>query len=222
MSDKSSERARPLIGFITRENAPQISPAPVSRTWMSKISETRKGWPNRCLPMLIANQSGSELRNPCAFTATWFGQENGADVMVVPDERDADQLLPVGHFGSGILTWNLPLLFRAPPGYNLLVRGPANYPKDGVCPLEGIVETEWARAISRLSCNLTPKVIPVRSEVDEPICMIVPQRRAELEEFAPELRRIDSDEDLERKHKSFLRSLDVEAHMRAVEAVAAG
>src|SRR3712207_8402233 len=31
------------------------------------------------------------------------------------------------HFGSGILTWNLPFLFRTPPGYNLHVRGPANW-----------------------------------------------------------------------------------------------
>jgi hypothetical protein len=36
--------------------------------------------------------------------------------------------------------------------------------------------------------------------------MIVPQRRAELEEFVPELRRIDSDEDLRRKHEFFLQS----------------
>jgi hypothetical protein len=35
---------------------------------------------------------------------------------------------------------HLPMLFRSPAGYNLLVPGPANYPKDGVRPLEGIVE----------------------------------------------------------------------------------
>ncbi|MDT5412096.1 MAG: hypothetical protein QOG14_4316, partial [Mycobacterium sp.] len=69
MNDKSDGPARPLIGFITRDDAPQITPAPVSRTWMS---ETREGWPTRCLPMLIANQSGWELRNPSAFTATWM------------------------------------------------------------------------------------------------------------------------------------------------------
>jgi hypothetical protein len=222
MGDKSSGPARPLIGFITRENAPQISPAPVSRTWMSKLSQTRKGWPNRCLPMLIANQSGWELRNPCAFTATWFGQETGADVMIVPDKRDASQLLPVSHFGSGILTWNLPLLFRTPAGYNLLVRGPANYPKDGACPLEGIVETDWASASFSMSWKLTRKLMPVRFEVDEPICMIVPQRRTELEEFAPELRRIESDEDLQRKHEFFLRSRDAAKQVEQVARVAAG
>lgn len=78
---------------------------------MSEITERRTGWPSRCLPMLIANQSGWELRNPCAFTATWLGQQ-GVDVMIAPDKRDAGQLLPASHFGNGILTWHLPFLFR--------------------------------------------------------------------------------------------------------------
>jgi hypothetical protein len=222
MSDKSNTPARPLIGFTTRDNAPQITPAPISRTWMSEMAETRTGWPNRCLPMLIANQSGWELRNPCAFTATWFGQENGVEVMIQPDKRDAGQLLPVSHFGNGILTWNLPILFRTPAGYNLLVRGPANYPKDAVYPLEGIVETDWASASFSMSWKFTRKLMPVRFEVDEPICMIVPQRRAELEEFAPELRHIESEEDLQRKHEFFLRSRDAAKQIEQAARVAAG
>jgi hypothetical protein len=222
MSDNSNTPARPLIGFITRDNAPQITPAPISRTWMSEMSETLTGWPNRCLPMLIANQSGWELRNPCAFTATWFGDENGVDVMIAPAKRDTDQFLPSSHFGNGILTWHLPMLFRTPPGYNLLVRGPANYPKDAVCPLEGIVETDWASASFSMSWKLTRKLMPVRFEVDEPICMIVPQRRADLEEFAPELTRIESDEDLRRKHESFLHSRHEIGQVQATTNVAAG
>jgi hypothetical protein len=222
MSDKSNRPARPLIGLITGDNAPQITPAPISRTWMSEMSETLTGWPNRCLPMLIANQSGWELRNPCAFTATWFGDENGVDVMIAPAKRDTDQFLPSSHFGNGILTWHLPMLFRTPPGYNLLVRGPANYPKDAVCPLEGIVETDWASASFSMSWKLTRKLMPVRFEVDEPICMIVPQRRADLEEFAPELTRIESDEDLRRKHDSFLHSRNEVGRIQAATNVAAG
>jgi hypothetical protein len=221
MSDESNGPVRPLIGFITRDNAPQIIPAPVSRTWMSKQSEANKGWPSRCLPMLIANQSGWELRNPCAFTATWFDQD-GVDVLIQPDKHDADQLLPVSHFGNGILSWRLPILFRTPDGYNLLARGPANYPKDAISPLEGIVETDWASQSFSMSWKLTRKLMPVRFEVDEPICMIVPQRRAELEEFAPELRRIESDEDLQRKHESFLRSRSAAKQAEQVARVAAG
>jgi hypothetical protein len=222
MTDNSNTPARPLIAFITGDNAPQITPAPTNRAWMSAQSETGKGWPSRCLPMLIANQSGWELRNPCAFTATWFGQENGVDVMIEPDEYVANQFLPASHFGNGILTWRLPMLFRTPAGYNLLVRGPANYPKDAVCPLEGIVETDWASASFSMNWKLTRKHMPVRFEVGEPICMIVPQRRAELEEFAPELRRIESDEDLQRKHALFLRERDAAKHAEQIARVAAG
>jgi len=172
--------------------------------------------------MLVANQNGWELRNPCAFTATWFGQENGVDLLIESDEYVANQLLPASHFGNGILTWRLPVLFRTPPGYNLLVRGPANYPKDAVCPLEGIVETDWASASFSMSWKLTRKLMPVRFEVDEPICMIVPQRRGDLEEFAPELRRIESDEDLQRKHEFFLGSRDAAKQIEQLARVAAG
>ena len=221
MSDESNEPVRRLIGFITRDEAPPITQAPISRTWMTEMSGTSSGWPNRCLPMLIANQSGWELRNRCAFTATWFGQD-GVDVMIAPDKRDTGQFLPSSHFGNGILTWHLPMLFRTPPGYNLLVRGPANYPKDAVCPLEGIVETDWASASFSMSWKITRKMMPLRFEVDEPICMIVPQRRAELEEFAPELQRIESDEDLQRKHELFLRSRDTTSQFEQAARVAAG
>jgi hypothetical protein len=172
--------------------------------------------------MLIANQSGWVLRNPCAFTATWMGRDDRGDVMIAPDKRDAGQFLPSSHFGDGILTWHLPILFRTPPGYNLLVRGPANHPKDAVYALEGIVETDWTSSSFSMNWKFTRKLMPVRFEVDEPICMIVPQRRAELEEFAPELRPIDSDEDLGRKYELFLRSRDEIGRVQAAADIAAG
>lgn len=219
MSDNPAPPELPLIAFITRDNAPRITPAPVGRAWMSEI---RAGSPTRCLPMLMANQSGWELRNRCAFTATWIGEENGVDVLVAPDVPGTDRYMPLSHFGSGILTWHLPMVFRTPPGYNLLARGPANYPKDAVCPLEGIVETDWASASFSMSWKLTRKLMPVRFEVDEPICMIVPQRRGELEEFAPEIRPIESEDDLRAKHELFLRSRDAGKQIEQLARVAAG
>src|SRR5580692_6476503 len=219
MSDESNVPDRPLIGFITGDHAPPINPAPINRTWMS---ETRRGWANRCLPLLIANQGGWELRNPSAFTATWMGGNTPADLMIVPDTRAAGQLLPASNFGYGILTWHLPILFRTPPGYDLLVRGPANHPKDAVSALEGTVETDWASSSFSMNWKFTRQLMPVRFEVDEPICMIVPQRRAELEEFAPELRPIESDDELRRKHESFLRSRDDAGRIQAAADVAAG
>ena len=73
-----------------------------------------------------------------------------------------------------------------------------------------------------MSWKFTRKLMPVRFEVDEPICMIVPQRRAELEEFAPELRRTESDEDLRGKLESFLRARDDIGRVQAATNVAAG
>ncbi|ORB72940.1 DUF6065 family protein [Mycobacterium scrofulaceum] len=219
MADRPGGPALPLTAYLTGDNAPPITPAPISRPWMS---EMRDGWPNRCLPMLIANQSGWELGNPSAFTATWMGGDDSMGVLITPDRRDPGQFLPFSHFGHGILTWHLPMLFRTPPGYNLLVRGPANYPKDAVSPLEGIVETDWATSSFSMSWQMTRKMMPVRFEVGEPICMIVPQRRAELERFVPEIRPIDSDEDLRRKHEFFMRSRSELGRAQAAAATAVG
>jgi hypothetical protein len=222
MSDEDDGLVRPLIGYITRDNGAQIMPAPNSRAWMPEMSQTRTGWPTRCLPMVIANQSGWVLSNRIGFTAMWVAEKNGVDVVVQPDKRGAEEFLPISHFGGGILTWPVPFLFRTPPGYNLLVRGPANYPKDGACAFEGIVETDWASATFTMNWKLTRKLMPVRFEVGEPICMIVPQRRGELEEFAPELRYIESDEALESKYAFFLRSRSAAKQIEQIERVAAG
>ncbi|MCX4092965.1 DUF6065 family protein [Nocardia sp. alder85J] len=197
MSSESGGDTYRLIGFRLHEGAPPMSPAPITRDWMTA---TRGGWANRCLPMLIANQSGWVVHNTRAFGAVWLGDETPASVSVRP-EPGPEGLLPISHFGYGILTWHIPIVFRTPPGWNLLVRGPANHPKDALYPLEGLVETDWSSAGFTMNWKFTRPLTPVRFEPGEPICMIVPQRRAELEQFVPELRPIESAEGLRLKHE---------------------
>ena len=91
----------------------------------------------------------------------------------------------MSHFGSGSLTFHIPYLFRTPPGWNLLARGPSNWPRDGVIALEGLVETDWAVATFTMNWKLTAIDRPVTFEAGEPFCMLVPQRRGDLERFAP-------------------------------------
>ena len=86
------------------------------------------------------------------------------------------------------------------PGFNLLVRGPANSPKDGVQALEGIVETDWADATFTMNWQMTRPHLTVTFEVDEPIALIVPQRCGELESFRPETRPISDDPVLRSAH----------------------
>jgi Family of unknown function (DUF6065) len=174
-------------------SSPSIIPAPTTRDWMA---ETDQQFANRCLPMLIANQSGWIILNSVAFSAIWIGDDDIGSVSVSYDASYSPPLTG-SYFGYGILTWSIPFVFRTPPGFNLLVRGPANSPKDGVCALEGIVESDWASSTFTMNWKITRPSTPISFEVNEPICMIVPQRRRELESFKPEIRSLDEDPDRE-------------------------
>ncbi len=150
---------------------------------------------NRCLPLLIANESGWVLHNPFAFTATWDGRDHpdGISIEHVGEGRAPISGFVRSGFGHGIVTFAVPYLFRTPPGYNLLARGPANWPKDGACALEGVVETDWSVATFTMNWKLTRPGHSVTFEEDEPFCMVVPQRRGELEAFEPELQWLSDD-----------------------------
>jgi hypothetical protein len=137
--------------------------------------------------------------------ATWTGGE--APEAVIVDHLSGSPPFPAsGHFGGGILTWRLPYLFRTPPGYNLLVRGPANLPKDGAVALEGLVETDWAVAPFTMNWRLLRPGVSVVFEPGEPVCMIVPQARGELERFSPVVRGIDESPETATATRTWLRS----------------
>jgi hypothetical protein len=158
----------------------------------------------RCLPLLIANQAGWFILNEHEFQATWNGGNEPADISI--DYHVGPKPYAVtSHFGYGILTWTLPYLFRTPRGYNLLVRGPANYPKAGVCSLEGIVEADWSAATFTMNWKITQPGLPVAFAIGEPICMLVPQRRGELEEYRPEICALDRKSELGRGYEQWSR-----------------
>jgi hypothetical protein len=178
--------------------APEMPIVPASR-WREWMSATHERWANRCLPLLMANEAGWCLLNPAAVTATWNGGPRPDDVVIEYDDdaaAAASQQFVRSHFGYGVVTWGIPYLFRTPPGYNLLARGPANWPKDGACALDGLVETDWSVATFTMNWKLTRPGTPVRFEAGEPFCMVVPQRRAELERFEPATRALADDPEL--------------------------
>jgi len=169
-------------------------PAPSTRVWMERSPNK---FANRCLPMLIANQSGWLLINTETVRLTWNGGPSTSDVLVEYDGEPP--LLPAAsHFGLGIVTWSLPYFFRTSPGWNLLVRGPANCPKDGIYALEGVVETDWTDATFTMNWQLTRPGLTVSFERGEPLCMLVPQRRHELERVRPAIRTLSAEPEVER------------------------
>jgi len=200
---------RPLYAYhasIPGARLPEITPSPRWREWMNG---THSRFANRCLPLLVANESGWVIRNPIAFEAAWDGGEDRSAVTI---ELDGDRVTRSGLveslFGYGILTWTIPYLFRTPAGYDLLARGPANWPKDGLCALEGLVETDWATATFTMNWKFTRPGLRVRFDAGEPFCMIVPQRRGELEEFTAEIRHVRADPATAEGWRQWTRSRD--------------
>jgi hypothetical protein len=172
-----------LTAYRVHPQPMQIVPASKKREWMEDLPER---FANRCLPLRIANESGWFILNSHTFEVTWLGGQHQSYLLV--RYYEGEEPYPAStHFGGGILTFSIPYVFRTEPDYNLLVRGPANMPKVGASPLEGVVETDWSHMTFTMNWQITHINEPVLFQKGEPICQIVPQRRGELEEFEPEL-----------------------------------
>jgi hypothetical protein len=157
----------------------------------------------RCLPLLIANQAGWFVLNDQPFACCWDGTKSQAGVKIRRIGGKPSPTSVTSHFGEGIITFHIPYLFRTPPGYNLLVRGPANWPKDGVQALEGLVEADWTSATFTMNWKITRAESWIKFSAGEPICMIVPQRRGELEAFEPRVLDLERNAELRDAHKQW-------------------
>ena len=175
---------------LTADSIVTLAPSPARRAWMDRTPER---FANRCLPLMIANQAGWLLTLTEPVEIAWSGRDGHGEVSVFGSDRVQENV--ASHFGSGIVTFKLPFLFRTEPGYNLLARGPANQPKDGLSPLEGLIETDWSFAPFTMNWQVTRPGVRLRFEVGEPVGLLVPARRGELEAFAP--RRLALDDDAE-------------------------
>lgn len=179
-----------------------LVPAPVKRTWMD-LTYMRSAY--HCLPMLIANQAGWFILSAHSLTVRWSGEDN-LDALKIFYLSGSKPYPAVSIFGRGILTFQIPYLIRTPPGYNTLVRGPANCPKDGASPLEGIVETDWAAATFTMNWQITRPNHTVSFQEGDPIAMLVPQPKGTLEQFRPEFQPIDADPETAERCSRWARS----------------
>lgn len=190
----SQEIAPEIVAYSAWGFGIEVIPAYKRREWMDNAS---RGFPYACLPMSLANMSGWFVLAPHACVAKWNGGAAPSDIIVTIPDPPEPRNDPKGSgtwskappgvqaqsaVGHGILTWTLGYVFRTPPGWNILCRGPANYIKDGIAPLEGLVETDWTNSSFSMNWKFT-RPGTVAFEKGEPIAMLVPQRRGELERF---------------------------------------
>lgn len=166
--------------------------APVERAWMDA---TPRRFAYRCLPMVLANQAGWLILNNHKIAVEWDGG-GGTNCLQIEQLGGEGACQATSIFGDGILTFMVPYVFRTPAGINLHVRGPVNLPKDGIAALEGIVETDWSEAPFTMNWKLTRPGHRVVFDVGEPIAMIAPAGRGDIERFSAEIREMREDPEL--------------------------
>ena len=113
-----------------------LRPSPARRHWMDQST-----YAYQCLPLVMANQWGWQVLCPADVRVTWDGSPDRQGVSVEVDPKYAAVIK--SQFGSGIVTFSPPWLFRTSPGWDLYAKGPGNRWKANAAPLEGVIETWW-------------------------------------------------------------------------------
>lgn len=201
--DYPMPEAHDLIAYRVSTWPPlRLVPAARNRDWMDA---TTNRFAYRCLPLLMGNQTGWFILNSHAMRFYWTGT-NHPNSISIQSLDPSGHVVASSHFGHGVITWSVPWLFKTPPGWNLLVRGPTNWCKDGATPLDGIVETDWSVATFTMNWRVTREGEPIIFQKDEPIALILPQRRGETESFNPVIRDIAADPALKAEYDKWFAS----------------
>jgi len=181
----------PLTAYVVSDPTGwTLEPAGPKREWME---HTPGRGAYRCLPLAMANQAGWVIGCPATVACRWNGKPSAdATTVRVQDGPAGIERSIVSHFGSGIVTFRLPWMFRTPPKIALLVRGATNAPKDFAVPLDGLVETDWAPSTFTMNWKLMKRGTDVWFKKGEPICMILPYPTALLEWSEPGSAAIDA------------------------------
>ncbi len=191
---RTEETMHKLVAFRTNETAAPIRVARRERGWMDELDQR---YAYRCLPLVMANQFGWEVLGTHHVSVTWDGSR-AFDALRVKDLGGDGPVYWHSHFGSGILTFGVPFLFKTSPNWNLFVRGPTNYAKDGIVPLDGVVETDWSHAPFTMNWRFT-RPCTIEFQIGEPVCMFFPVERRLFEKFHVEMADLATNPDLNQK-----------------------
>ena len=176
-----------IIGyeFDLQKDCYEMVPSNPNRDWMD---ETPNRFAYRCLPLIMGNSIGWQIKVKFPFIINWNGGEAVTDLTIEFPDTDPIRLNShrqsvLSHFGSGILTFSLPFLFRTSRGHNLFAMGPVNDPKSHITPLVGIVETDWLPFTFTMNWKVTTPNTPIIFKPGDAICQFFPYPRGYPEKF---------------------------------------
>jgi len=134
---------------------------------------------------------GWEILNPADTTMSWDGGDRIENINITCENRGL--FTASSHFGSGIVTWYVPFLFRTSPDLGLYITGPANHNHVDIRPLDAFVRTDWLPFPFTVNWKMNRADIPVALEAGEPIARIMPFPIALIDETKLEITRLSSD-----------------------------
>ena len=181
--------------------SPELTPARADRDWMDA---TRERFAYRCIPLSIANASGWEIALPFAFEAAWYG---GDDISTIQFRCTDPRIraLVTSHFGHGVVTFHTGWLFKTSPGWAIWARGAPNWVKEGIVPLDGLVETDWLPFPFTMNWKFTRPGV-VRFEAGEPFCFITLAPHGLIDEVQPRIATLDQDPKLKAAYEAWTAS----------------
>ena len=143
----------------------------------------------RCLPMLIGSQAGWLLMNTLDVTLTWNGGSAASDIDIVTANGEPHPLVAAHERGGGVIVWRTGYVFLTDPGWDLVARAPANWPKRGVSGLDtkydsGVDPALESTALAEVEVvwQFTEPNQPVTFTAEEPFGMVVPTPRQVFDE----------------------------------------
>jgi GT2 family glycosyltransferase len=127
---------------------------------------------------------GWDFLCPCAFEAVWHGGPGEEDVEIrlaedAPGQADFVQ----SRRGEGRITFYPGYQCKTEEDYGLWVRGPVNTLRDGLMPLESILDTSAVPGTLVIDWKFTRPGQTVRFEAGEPFCTILPYPRTVLDDM---------------------------------------
>ena len=188
--------------FALTHRPPEIVPGRPDRAWMDAFAARH---PYRCLPLSMANTTGWEILFPMGFTAEWDGGKGTDAITLIPDRPHPDfHEFVSSHFSHGVITFHTGYLFRTRQGWDMWAGGPPNYPKDGVYPLSGLVETDWLPFPFTMNWIFT-RPGRVHFKKGEPFCFITLQQHRAMDPVQPIQRSLQSNDALRDQYEVWMR-----------------
>jgi hypothetical protein len=175
----------------------EVVPLSAKREWMN---ETSGSYAYRCVPLTVANTYGWMVINPANFAVEWRGDNNPDGVKVRFEDRNHKFASSI--FGSGILTIHVDFVIKTEEGVSTFVRGVPNTVKDGIVPLDGLVETDWLPFTFTFNFKFTrPGIVDFKA--GEPLFSFFPIERGAIESVEITDQSIKQDSDFYNEYEAY-------------------